>query len=41
MPSKLRIGYPEARCQVTDRGDQNQLPQARPQAQEALPLCQY
>ena len=40
MPSKLRIGYPETRYQVTDRGEQNEPPQARPQAQEVLPLCQ-
>jgi hypothetical protein len=40
MPSKLRIGYPEATYQVTHRGDQNEPAQARPQAQEVLPLSQ-
>jgi hypothetical protein len=24
MTSKLRIGYPEDRCQITDRSDQNE-----------------
>ena len=24
MPSKLRTGFPEARCQVTNRGDRNE-----------------
>ena len=40
MPSKLRIGYPEERCQITDGSDQNEPPQARPESQEVLPLCQ-
>jgi len=40
MPSKLRNGYAEARCQVTDGGDQKEPPEARPQAQGVLPLWQ-
>jgi len=40
MLSKRRIGYCEARCQVTDRDDHKAPPQARPQAQEVLRLCQ-
>jgi hypothetical protein len=40
MTSKLRIGYPEERCQITDRSDQNEPPKAHPEAQEVLPLCQ-
>jgi len=39
MPSKLRIGHPEARYQIAGRGDQNEPPEARPQAQEVLPWC--
>jgi hypothetical protein len=40
MPTKLRIGHTEARCQATDLGEHNAPPQARPQAQQVLPLCQ-
>jgi hypothetical protein len=36
MPSKLQIGHPEARCQITDRGEQNEPPHARPQNSGAL-----
>ena len=40
MTSKLRMGCPEERCQITSRSDQNEPPQAHPEAQKLLPSYQ-